>query len=352
MKKQRISTKLIVTLIFLLGIFQPAFASEPIVKVLADKQFKVEKGVVLNATQEFGKVYCKNWEKPEISVKITARITGDADQVDKILSRIVTQVSGDKSEVTALCKLSSSITKMIGQHVELVMEIMMPDWVNLNLEHSFGAAWVGNVSGNATLKSKYGSLSVGSITGQDNKIDVRFGKGDINTISNANIELSYGKMTINNGTAIILDGEYSDLQVQSLKTLKADMEGGRLSVGSVDKMDGESSFTDVSVDRLSNSIKWNMNYGGISVDQVEAGFAMVSLNSDFGTTRIGIAPGATATLNVAAVNGSITVNNSSVSIKSDVKEMLSRHIEGILGNKKNPAAEIVVKSNYGTVKIN
>lgn len=351
MKKQRITFKLIVSLIFLLGISQLVFASEPVVKVLANKQFKVQKGVVLNATQEFGKVYCKNWDKPEISVKITAKITGDADQVKKVLSRIVTKVSGDKSEVTALCKLSSSITKMIGQHVELVMEIMMPDWVTLNLDHSFGAAWVGDVKGNVIVKSKYGSLTAGSFTGTNNKIDVRFGKAEINTLSNANVELSYGKMTINNSDMMNLDGQYSDLKIQSLKILKADMEGGRLSVGTVDKMDGESSFTDVNVDHLSNSIKWNMNYGGISVDEVAAGFAMVSLNSDFGATRLGFAPGTSGNLDVAAVNGRISINNSRISINSDIKETLSRHIKGILGKNKNPDADIIVKANYGTVII-
>ena len=353
MKKQTKIFKIIISLILLLGLSNMLFASESVQRILVNKQFDVKKGVVLNATHEFGKVYCKNWDRSVIAVKITVKITTANDEkVKEILDRVYTKVTGNQNKVTALCKLTPGITKLMGQHVELIMEIMMPEWVNLELDHSYGSAWVGDVTGNATIKSKYGSFTAESLTGKENKIDVSFGKATIEKLSDANIELSYGKMDVDQCGNIVLDGEYSDMSVDKMNNVKANIEGGHFSVDQINSVEGRSSFSAIEIGKLSKALIWDISYGGISVDDIQAGFSIITVNSDFGTSKLGFASGVNAKLDLSADKGGITLNNHSVNVLQNEKSMFQHHIKGFLGKNKNPDAEVTVRSNYGSIKIN
>ncbi|MCF8348323.1 MAG: hypothetical protein K9G61_05875, partial [Bacteroidales bacterium] len=126
----------LVVLFFTVGLHS-LYAGETIEKVLVDKQFEVNRGVQLTVSHEFGDVYCKNWDQPNIAIKITARVTARNEaKAEEIIGQIKAAASGDSKEVSATCKLRTG--KNDGsQKIEVTMEIMMPAWVNLKLDHSF-----------------------------------------------------------------------------------------------------------------------------------------------------------------------------------------------------------------------
>lgn len=352
MKKQKLNLSLLLSLLLLIGLSNTGFATDTIKKVLVQKQFDVNKGVVLKATHEFGKVYCKIWDQPVISVKITAKIEkGNEDKIDDILDEIVTKVNGNKDEVTALCTLTSSFSKLTSHHVELLMEIMMPDWTRLKLNHSYGSAWVGKLTADVNIKSRYGSVTAESLSGEKNQIFVSFGKGTFDRISNANIDLSYGKIEIEECNDAILDCKYSDLVINKANNIKGHVEGGHLSLDQVNSLDGKSNFSVVKIGSLSNTLIWDMNYGGITIDKIMKGFSIVTLKSDYGVTKLGFAEDVNTKLNLSVNNGGISMKNQNVHVLKDIKETLDHHIEGLLGNKKNPSAEVTVESNYGSIRI-
>ncbi len=105
-----------------------------------EKTFDVNKDAKLVIQFEHGSVKCNNWDKNEISVKITAiSETSNAEKAEKSFSRINWDVKGSRNEVTVESKLTgNSGNKHVNVSVEL--EIFMPKTVSLDFNHKFGNA--------------------------------------------------------------------------------------------------------------------------------------------------------------------------------------------------------------------
>lgn len=340
----------LVVLFFTAGL-QFLHASETIEKVLVEKQFDVNKGVNLNVSHEFGKVFCKNWDKPQISVKITAKITArTADKANSLMDRITTKVNGTKSEVNASCKLSSGKNND-QQKIELTMEIMMPEWVNLDLVHSFGSAWIGDVSGNTKIESEYGELVMGSLSGISNRVEMSFGKATIEKVTDAELEVSYGKMNIGQAGNLQVESEFSDVFLSEAKKVSVKLEGGNFEAVKVQSIDGDSEFTNIKIDELSSVINMEMSYGGLSIKELSSNFTLVSLETDFSSVSIHVAPGSSYKLQVNSEFGSIDYPEKQASVTRDIRDVTDRRIEAVVGANSNPNALITINSDYGSIKI-
>ena len=92
-------------------------------KVLYEKTFDVNKNPKLNINHSFGDLKLKNWEKNEISVRITASAeTSDQEKAEKLFGYVVWDVNGSKTEVNAMCKLSKKNDNNSGK-LQFEMEI-------------------------------------------------------------------------------------------------------------------------------------------------------------------------------------------------------------------------------------
>ncbi|MDP2722331.1 MAG: hypothetical protein Q8O72_06225 [Bacteroidales bacterium] len=342
----------LVVLVFIAG-QQVLQAGETIEKVLVEKQFDVNQQAKLNITHEFGKVYCKNWDKSVISVKITAKVTArSAEKANDVMDRIMTDVSGDRNEVNASCKLSSGGNNSGKQQIEITMEVMMPKSVSLDLDHSFGSAWIGEVTGDATIQSQYGDLTAISFTGINNQIEVSFGNAVIELVSDAKLEVSYGHMDIKKAANINLETEYSDAIFGELNTAKIELEGGHFEVKKINVVEGESNFSNIKIGHLSQSARIEMNYGGLDLLNVEKGFSNISLETEFSSTHISFAPGTSYQLTLDSEFGSVDFPEGDAEVSKDIQDITNRHIEAVVGTKNTTSAVVNIESSYGSIKIN
>ncbi len=351
--KRKITTcfATLVVLFFTAGL-QVLQAGETIEKVLVDKNFEVNRDANLKISHEFGKVYCKNWDKSEISIKIMAKITArNADKANSLMDRIKTSVSGNRSEVEASCRLSSG--KNDGsQNIEITMEVMMPRWVNLDLAHSFGSAWVGEVTGDAKIESEYGDLVITSLTGKNNHVEMSFGKATIDKASDMDMEVSYGKLILGQMTNVKLESEFSDVSVDELLQANVELQGGNFEVETMQDIQGESEFTNIKIGRLSTAAHLEMSYGGLTIKSLSKDFSIISLDTEFSNVTIEVEGGASYKLKVDTDFGNLSFPEKEALISKDIREIGERSVEAVIGANTNPNPLISVNSNYGSVKIN
>ncbi len=341
----------LVVLFFTAGL-QSMYAGETIEKVLVDKQFDVNRGVHLNVSHEFGDVYCKNWDKPVISVKITARVTARNDQkAADVMAQIKASATGNSQEVSSICKLKTGRNDG-SQKIEITMEIMMPDWVMLDLEHSFGSAYVGDVSGNSKIESQYGEFLAASLTGASNELSFSFGKATIDLISVADIELSYGKLKIGEADKLEVESDFSDLVAGKVNRVSGEFAGGSLSLVSVSTIDVESEFSNITIDQLISSASLEMSYGGVQIKNVSPSFEFVNLNTDFGSAALYIDSGASYRLDMNSEFGQLDIPQQKIQIQQDIRSDFSeRKIKAIVGDNQQTKSSVTVNSTYGSVKI-
>ena len=352
MKRKMTTCFATLVVLFFVGGQQPLQVGETIEKVLVEKQFDVNQQVNLTISHEFGKVYCKNWEKPVISIKITAKATArSTEKANEVIDRIITNVSGSRSEVNASCKLSSGKGNNSNQQIEITMEVMMPKYVNLDLSHSFGSAWIGEVTGNATIESQYGDLTATSFTGPTNKIEVSFGSTTIDVLSNAKLEVSYGRMKVEKAGDISLETEYSDAFFGQLNKAKLELEGGQFEAKSMKNIEGESNFSNIKIGKLEQSARLEMSYGGIEIQDLMQGFSNISLETEFSSAEITIDQEASYQLRINSEFGSIQFPEHKTDVSKDIQDISDRHIEAVVGDKSNASALITINASYGSIKI-
>ena len=338
--------------LFFVGGQQVLRAEETIEKVLIEKQFDVNQLVNLNISHEFGKVYCKNWEKPVISITITAKVTArTTDKANDLIDRIVTSVSGNGSEVNATCKLSSGTGSNSNQQIEITMEVMMPKYVNLNLSHHFGSAWIGEVTGTATIESQYGDLTATSLTGTANEVEMSFGNATIDLLSNAKLEVSYGKIKVEKAGEISLETEYSDAFFGELNKATIEMEGGHFEAVLINNIDGESNFTNIKIGKLAQNARIEMSYGAIEIQDLKQGFSTISLDTEFSNVELTIAPGTSYRLRIDSKFGNIQFPEKNAVVSKDIQDISDRLIEAVIGTQNNTTALVSINSSYTNIKI-
>lgn len=161
-------------------------------------------GNTLNIDNQFGKVKVVTWDRNEIKVDIHIEASSNVKEIaDKTFEKLDVKDGqqgkninfetvfnkSDKSEKTN-CKDCNS-TMSIDYTVQL------PASTALNIENSFGSIEIPDYNGAVSLTSKFGSLTAGKLA-KPEKIAVEFGKADLKSIGNIDLEFKYSTITIDN----------------------------------------------------------------------------------------------------------------------------------------------------------
>lgn len=154
---------------------------------------------------QFGEMKIVTWEKNEVKVDVT--ITGKSDdeaRSQEILERISITDSKNGGTVSFKTKFADDKkddkkTWSKGEHRNEGMQIdylvYLPSGNALNAENQFGKMIVPDFSGEATLESKFGSLTAGKISNAKSII-VEFGKADIAHINGGKLTIKFSEGTV------------------------------------------------------------------------------------------------------------------------------------------------------------
>jgi hypothetical protein len=181
---------------------------------------------------------------------------------------------------------------------------------------------------------------------------VSFGKANIELVSDAKLEVSYGHMDIKKAANINLETEYSDAIFGELNTAKIELEGGHFEVKKINVVEGESNFSNIKIGHLSQSARIEMSYGGLDLLNVEKGFSNISLETEFSSTHISFAPGTSYQLTLDSEFGSVDFPEGDAEVSKDIQDITNRHIEAVVGTKNTTSAVVNIESSYGSIKIN
>lgn len=335
----------------LLGFTSTSLNAEDIKKVLAEKSYPVNQSPTLTVNHEFGEVTCKNWDKQEISVKITGIAkTSNSEKAETAFKRIQYTLEGNKDAVKVICKLGGNNN---GQKpdVSINVEIFMPQSINLELEHQFGSAFIGVVDGNGIISSEYGNLKVNSLSGPDSKIKIGFGEGHINTFGGKNINVSYSKFSVENVGDFAMKGEYSEIEVTVVGILNLTQEGGECNISRAVSVSGTSNMSSLNIGRLEKKLDIKTSYGSLNIEKVDPGFTEINVTNDYGSANIYIPAEALYSIDATIVYGSLNYPESLANFTYREKTTSKSIYRGIIGKGDSPNSKVTLYCDYGSVNM-
>jgi hypothetical protein len=194
-----------------------ALAEDPQVekKKTYSKSYTVSSNDRISLSNQFGEMKISTWDKNEVKADIT--ITAEAGTEEKaqmILDRISIEDGKNNDGVyfkTKFAKENQNWEKGEKQGFHIDYVVYIPAKNPLTAKNEFGPMILGDYNGEASLESKFGSLTSGKLTNVK-KVQVEFGKANIGSISNGELVMKFSKAAIDN-----LDGsvhaiiEYCDV---------------------------------------------------------------------------------------------------------------------------------------------
>jgi hypothetical protein len=347
MKKLVIATLLSAACLVLTGVSIDLQAGD-IEKVLYEKTFDVNKNPNLNINHSFGNLTLKNWDKNEISIKITAKAeTSDEEKAEKLFDYVVWDVNGDKSEVNANCKLSKKSNGNKHSKLNFEMEVYAPKAVVLNLKHQFGNAYVEDIEGDASISSEYGSINLGSVTGTESKFRVSFGSGKIDNFGGGSMEVNYSSLDLGEAGDTRMTIEYGDVKADRIEKINLSLEGGGLVLGSTNSIYGKSKFSNLEIEELSQSVDVVTGYGNFHVSNISKDFSEITVKNSYGSTKLYIDEGATYTIEAETVHCSMGYPDYMAEFTHKEKSIATSYYKGVIGKGSSPTGKVYIESKYG-----
>lgn len=263
-------------------------------------------GNTLNIDNSFGKVKVSTWDKNEIKVDIHIEASSnDKEFAEKMFGRIDVKESQQGKNINFKTTLGNTNEKRncnnCNSNMSINYDIQMPVGNALKIENSFGGIEIPDYTGPVSLTSKFGSLKAGNLS-KPEKIVVEFGKADLKSLSNIDLEFKYSSITIgslsgscklklsfcsysritldNSLTSLKVDDSYSSVHLVPATNLSATYTISTSYGSLIDK-------TDFGIKRTDTPEKYgpdlNKRYEGKS----GSGTTKIDIKSSFGNIMIG-----------------------------------------------------------------
>ncbi len=172
------------------------------------KSYPVSGNEKISLTNQFGEMKLNTWDKNEIKVDVTIIGKADDDQraqeiIDKISIEdgkgsegvfFKTKFADDKrDDRKERDKDGKRVHRNEGMEINYV--VYLPAGNRLDANNQFGAMIVPDYKGEATLTSKFGSLTAGKIS-NSKSVNVEFGKADIEQLNGGKLSIKFSKGTV------------------------------------------------------------------------------------------------------------------------------------------------------------
>ena len=342
MKKRYLMTAFFaIAIIFVANQLQAG--SQGIEKVFFDKNFPVQSMANLIINQETGSITCENWDKNEISVKLTAVVeTNDQEKAEQEFNRVIWNITGNRKEVSVNCKLAPKRNNKNKISVHLKLEIFMPRQVNLDLKQKYGDAFVATVDGTANITSEYGSINVNALNAAENKFKVDYGKGHINHFESGDIYINYSGFSLYSTKKADMSSKYSKIKINNAGTLQLELEGGTVNIDSVGRFEGTVKYSTINIKELANTMSLNTSYGNVSVSLIHNGFEELSVINKYGTVNLNISENATYSIDAEMEYCTLNYPEPLAKFNYRVKTTSSSVYRGIIGKGTEPRSKVKI----------
>jgi hypothetical protein len=295
------------------------------------KSYPLDGNDRIKLSNQYGRIIVNTWEKNEVKVDVTVKAEADNDDdAQKLLDGVQIRDSKDGDQVsfrTSIEPNSNNSWKIWNwggkknHKLEINYTVYMPAKTDLNVEDSYGAIQLPDLSGRVKINSSYGSVLAQNLSNPSNDIQGSYGSLKAAAINGARLDYSYGSVDLDECTNI----------------------KGVLSYGSF------------KLGKLKGAADLNLSYmGGFKIDEMATSFKKLDVNSSYSGVSLGVPGGNNFDFDITTTYGGFSYDDNKVTITSKNPPDGSKHIgptrnyKGHFG-KGSADAQVIIHTTYGGV---
>jgi hypothetical protein len=350
---------------------QPDPSAQDFTKTIK-REFALNASGSVNLINKYGKIDVKTWDKNRAKVEVTIVVkASNESQAQTVFDRIRIEFANDDSYVKAETIIQSNKSSWFDwggndkTEFQINYQVYMPASASLDLSNKYGDALVAPLTGKAKMDVKYGnfrlegasaglslSLDYGNgtvVKSGDANVTVSYSKLSLNDMQNVNVTSKYSKLTVDNSGDMNADSRYDECKLGKVGQLQLTTKYGSIAVGSANSIKANGQYTDISVDKLKGNGDFDLLYGGLHIENVSKGFEKINLVGKYSDFKIGIENGASYTLDANASFAGIAYPTGLV-VTYEQEKGTSHQVKGHTGNQNSRSA-IKASLNYGGLKL-
>jgi len=292
------------------------------------KSYPIDGNDQIKLSNEYGRIVVNTWDRHEVKVDVQIKAEADNESdAQKLLDGVQITDSKDGDQVsfrTQIERNNNGSWKLWNfgngkkHKVEINYTVYMPARTDLNVEDSYGAIQLPDLSGKVKITSSYGSVSAQNLSNPANQIEGSYGSLKIGSLNGARLDFSYGSVDLD-----------------ECNNLKADLSYGSFKLG-----------------RLKGTGDIDLSYvAGFKIDELTNSFKKLKVDASYSGVALGVPDANSFDFDITTSYGGFNYNDNRVifTSKPDAKHAGStRNYKGHFGKGGNDA-QIVIHTSYGGV---
>ena len=244
----------------------------------------------LKVTNKFGEVKINDTGGDSVTIKVVVTIDNPSSSKAKALMDKIS-VSFDKSGglVSAETEIEDGFRNNESFTIDYLVNI--PKDRDLNITNKYGNVIVNELDAKGYFEVSYGSMTAGNMkapAGNPVKLIVNYGKANLESINEADMELKYSQMVADEIDQLILDTKYSTVTMHKNANLTLDSKYDGNNIDELGKLKSVSKYTNYKIGVLNESFDLDTGYGSVRINKVSEKFNRIRIENSYGGINIAL----------------------------------------------------------------
>jgi hypothetical protein len=311
------------------------------------EKYTVQKGAILAIDNKYGSVHCQNWDESSVSILVTVTVDASSqEKADKVLDKITVALSGSPMKVEG----TTNVGSISNGDFSIDYDIMMPRWINIDLENQFGELYIAEVDGTAKIDLQYGELEAKALNGSGTDLTLKFSKGSVDYFKEGKVLVEYGNFRSEGTGPVDIYSRFSGIDVEKSEKLTLDSQYDEIEFGSVGQVIVISRFSGLEFGKITGSFEFDSEYGDIDVSYISAGFGTGKVRNSFAGTDLTFDSKAAFNLDAEAEFGEVNYPEGGSSVSEQTIGYTTNVVKGKIGNSGTPG-QLTVRAKHADVNI-
>lgn len=310
------------------------------------ESYDVSKGVTLHTDTKYSDVELVTWDKNVVDILAVVEVDASSrSRAEEALKKIDIQISKTGNNINVVTEMENGWSRNVKTSIEITVKA--PEWVNLDMENSYGDLFIQGSTGQVMVDLKYGNLKAGTLSrGNEkpyNEVDLAYSDGVIDEAGWINVDIAYSNMEVNQSEMLFVDSKYSKLLGDHAGGIVTDGMYDKYTFDEVDSFVAELKYSGIKVERLNKTLSLHSAYTGATIGTLTNGFGEIEAEMSYGNIKVGLERDASFKFDGEARYGNISISGGDNLSRS--KENNYVKVWGNVGS--NPKSTIHVITKYG-----
>jgi len=327
------------------------------------KTFPIGRETTLELYNKYGNIHVTTWSKD--SAYIMSEVKAYASNQTK-LNKMFDGVTINMTDTRYLVRVQTDFTQNINMlfesfkgmtsklisydsRVEINYYINIPQYLNIKIENKYGDVYMENSTGYCSVSVSNGSFKANSI-GEGSSLTLAFCDATINSIASGKISASFSEISIGETGNISVNSISSRFDIRKAAGLTVESRRDKFFIATVDKLEGNSYFTDYKVNNLIKEMDLTTRYGSLNADLIAKGFEAITINSGYTDISLEFDEGSSYNLDIRHINSFLVLPSKNVKTeKKPLNEEKKEYVtSGTVG--KNPgSSKLKIDATRGNI---